>query len=85
MLYDSSRDLLFAARDRHAIKPLYYTHFEGRLLITSEMKALMGLGWKAEWDIESIAQMGDYYDDRTVFKGVFKVGGNESWLQSEDE
>jgi asparagine synthetase B (glutamine-hydrolysing) len=73
VLYDAKRDLLIAARDRSAIKPLYYTVDSGRLLITSEMKALPAFGWKPEWDIDSIVNMGDFCDDRTVFKGVYKV------------
>ncbi|EEB89311.1 hypothetical protein MPER_12605 [Moniliophthora perniciosa FA553] len=44
--------------------------FDGKLMIASEMKAFVPLGWKPEWDIESIVQMGDYNDNRTVFKGV---------------
>lgn len=73
VLYDSKRHLLFAARDRFGIKPLYYTVSDGRLLIASEMKAFLPLGWKAEWDIESVVHSGDFSDDRTVFKGVNKV------------
>jgi asparagine synthase (glutamine-hydrolysing) len=73
VLYDSQRHLLFAARDRFGIKPFYYTISDGRLLIASEMKAFTALGWNPEWDIESVVQMGDSNDDRTVFKGVFKA------------
>jgi asparagine synthetase B (glutamine-hydrolysing) len=73
VLYDSKRQLLFAARDRFGIKPLYYTMSEGRLLLASEMKAFLPLGWKPEWDIDSIMHNGDFSDDRTVFKGVRKV------------
>ncbi|KAJ7443531.1 putative asparagine synthase [Mycena latifolia] len=73
VLYDSKRQLLFAARDRFGIKPLYYTITEGRLLIASEMKAFLAFGWKAEWDVDSIVQNGDFSDDRTIFKGVNKL------------
>ncbi|KAI3621773.1 asparagine synthase [Moniliophthora roreri] len=73
VLYDETRQLLFAARDRFGIKPLYYTVFDGKLMIASEMKAFVPFGWKPEWDIESIVQMGDYNDNRTVFKGVHKM------------
>jgi asparagine synthase (glutamine-hydrolysing) len=73
VLYDSKREFLFIARDRFGVKPLYYTIYEGRLLLASEIKALLPLGWKAEWDVESVMHFGDYNDDRTVFKGVYKV------------
>lgn len=73
VLYDVKRRMLFAARDRFGIKPLYYTISNGRVLFASEIKAFMGLGWQAEWDLDSIAHNGDLGDERTVFKGVFKV------------
>ncbi|KAJ7162406.1 putative asparagine synthase [Mycena filopes] len=72
-LYDAKRRLLFVARDRFGIKPLYYTISKGRIMFASEMKAFMGLGWKAQWDVESIAESGDFADDRTLFKGVKKL------------
>ena len=73
VLYDSKRQFLMAARDRFGIKPLYHTVVDGKLMIASEMKAVMALGWKPEWDLESIMQLGEYSDNRTVFKGVHKV------------
>ena len=42
-------------------------------MIASEMKALLPLGWKPEWDIDSIVHNAEYFGDRTCFKGVFKV------------
>lgn len=65
--------MLFAARDRFGIKPLYYTFSNGRLLIASEMKALLAYGWKAEWDVQSISEGGEFTDNRTLFKGVYKA------------
>jgi asparagine synthase (glutamine-hydrolysing) len=73
VLYDVKRRLLFAARDRFGIKPLYYTVSNGCILFANEMKAFMGLGWQAEWDIDSIVHNGDFGDERTVFKGARKV------------
>ncbi|KAJ7782259.1 nucleophile aminohydrolase [Mycena maculata] len=65
--------LLFAARDRLGVQPLYYTISDGRLLVASEMKTFISFGWKAQWDIESVVQSGDFSDDRTVFKRVNKL------------
>ncbi|KAJ7194329.1 putative asparagine synthase [Mycena pura] len=73
VLYDLKRRLLFVARDRFGIKPLYYTVYNGCVMFASEMKAFMGLGWQAKWDIESIVQNGEYGDERTVFRGVQKL------------
>ncbi|KAJ7763330.1 glutamine amidotransferase domain-containing protein [Mycena metata] len=44
VLYDSSKQFFFAARDRcFGIKPLYYTVLDGKLLVASEMKAFLPL------------------------------------------
>ncbi|KAG0177294.1 hypothetical protein DFQ28_006124, partial [Apophysomyces sp. BC1034] len=72
-IWDSRRKKLIAARDRFGIKPIYYTIVNGTLLIASEIKAFLPLGWKAEWDISSILQSGVLSDNRTVFKGVYKL------------
>ncbi|KAJ7128036.1 putative asparagine synthase [Mycena epipterygia] len=80
VLYEPKRRVLFAARDRFGIKPLYYTVSEGQLLIASEIKAFLSFGWKAEWDIDSIVHNGDFGDDRTVFKGVKKLMAGHSLL-----
>ncbi|KAJ6494705.1 putative asparagine synthase [Mycena vitilis] len=73
ILYDVKRRLQFVARDRFGIKPLYYTVSNGCTMFGSEIKSFMGLGWKAEWDLDSIVQNGIFGDDRTVFKGVKKM------------
>lgn len=73
VLYDVKRRLQFVARDRFGIKPLYYTVSNGCIMFGNEIKTFMGLGWKPEWDLDSIIQNGIFGDDRTVFKGVKKV------------
>lgn len=45
----------------------------GRLLIAAEVKAFLGLGWKAEWDVKSIVEGGWNFDDRTLFRSVKKL------------
>jgi asparagine synthase (glutamine-hydrolysing) len=66
-LYDETRDLFVAARDRYGIKPLFWTIVDGRLLVASEMKVFLPLGWKPEWDVRSIFDAGWVTDSR-VFK-----------------
>ncbi|KAF7359931.1 Asparagine synthetase domain-containing protein [Mycena venus] len=73
VLYDVKRRLQFVARDRFGIKPLYYTVSNGCIMFGSEMKTFMGLGWQAEWDVESIVNNADFCDERTVFKGAKKL------------
>jgi asparagine synthase (glutamine-hydrolysing) len=75
VLYDDrngSRRVI-AARDRFGIKPLVYTTEGDRVLIGSEAKGLVPLGWKPEWNVRAIMDCGWMADDRTVFKNVKKL------------
>jgi len=44
VLHDARADLLFGARDRFGIKPLYYTWNQGTFSFASEIKALLAAG-----------------------------------------
>jgi len=44
LLYDKARKLFIAARDRFAIKPLYFSRLDDGLVFASEMKALFASG-----------------------------------------
>ncbi|KAH8714092.1 hypothetical protein GQ44DRAFT_811349 [Phaeosphaeriaceae sp. PMI808] len=68
-LYDSKSQLFVAASDRYAIKPIYYTIHNGNLLA----KAFLPLGWKPQWDVQSIKDVGWLCDQRTFFKGVNSI------------
>lgn len=72
-IYDEEKEIFIAARDRYGIKPLFWTVLDNRLLIASEMKAFLPLGWKPEWDVRSLIDAGWVADARTTFKGVQKV------------
>ena len=72
-IYDEHKRKFIAARDRYGIKPLFWRMSEGRLLVGAEVKAFLGLGWEAEWDVQSLVEGGWNFDDRTLFKGVKKV------------
>lgn len=80
-IYDSTRQIVVAARDRSGVKPLFWTVVGGRLLIASEVKALLPLGWKAEWDVRSLRDAGWNTEDRTIFRGVEKVNKVISYMQ----
>ena len=73
VLYDEERQLFIAVRDRYGIKPLFWTVQNGQLLVAAEMKALLPLGWKPEWDMRSIVDGGYQIGSATYFKGVQKV------------
>jgi asparagine synthase (glutamine-hydrolysing) len=75
VLWDERNGLLFAARDRFGIKPLFYTQVGDTLVLASEAKALFAAGVWARWDHESVFQ--DLHmiadGDRTMFHGVHQV------------
>ncbi len=75
ILWDESKQLLFAARDRFGIKPLFYTMVGDILYLASEAKALFAAGVPARWDQESFFQQLFLYanQDRTLFEGVYQV------------
>lgn len=73
VIYDERSGTFLAARDRYGIKPLFWTRHEGRILVAAEIKAFLGMGWQAEWDIGSIVDGGWGQDTRTIFQGVQKV------------
>ena len=75
---------VIAARDRFGIKPLVWTVARGRLLVASEAKAFLPLGWKPEWDVAAIASAAWMLDERTLFKGVKKVLPGH-WLEVTEE
>src|SRR5262245_1119063 len=74
-LWDAHNGLLFAARDRFGIKPLFYAQLGDTLYVASEIKALLAAGVPPRWDRESVFQ--DLHmiadGDRTLFEGVHQV------------
>jgi asparagine synthase (glutamine-hydrolysing) len=77
-IWDSNKKLLFLARDRNGLKPLYYTITkDGTFLFASEIKSILRYEpFKREVDLQSF----HYYlnlrylpRDRTMFKGIKKL------------
>jgi asparagine synthase (glutamine-hydrolysing) len=75
VIWDEPNQLLFAARDRFGIKPLYYTFYNDILYLASEVKALFAAGVPAHWDYESFLQAdhGVLTGNRTLFANVYQV------------
>ncbi|MGH8646523.1 MAG: asparagine synthase (glutamine-hydrolyzing) [Gammaproteobacteria bacterium] len=75
VLWDELNRLLFAARDRFGIKPLYYAVHDDTLYLASEIKALFAAGVPARWDHEYFYQhtTGPPMPDRTLFEDVYQV------------
>jgi hypothetical protein len=74
VIYDDRSGEVWALRDRMGIKPLFWTIVGNELLIASEMKAFLPVGWKPEWDVESIALGRTEHGRWTLFKDVYRVG-----------
>ena len=75
VLWDRANQVLFAARDRFGIKPLFYALHEDTLYLSSEVKALFAMGVPARWDSEYFYQhvTGPAMPDRSLFHGVYQV------------
>lgn len=73
-LYDRRNEVVFLARDRFGICPLFITVVRGDLHFASEIKALLASGeLRAELDLQSldaVFSLGAARAPRTVFRGV---------------
>ncbi len=72
VIWDATRQTLFAARDRFGIKPLFYSWHDGQLWLASEAKALFAAGLPAAWDELAVYQrlFGCYHNERSLFANV---------------
>ncbi|KAG7070915.1 asparagine synthase [Colletotrichum scovillei] len=76
VLYDERSGDVIAARDRFGIKPLFWTYSSetpAKLLIASEIKGFLPMGWEPEWDVDAICSGAAALGEGTLFKGVKKV------------
>ncbi len=88
VLWDEANKLLFAARDRFGIKPLFYTVYKGTLYLSSEVKALFAAGIPSRWDHESFFQYTGsvtFQQNRTLFKNIFQVPPGHFLLATEQD
>ena len=76
VLWDERQQILFAARDRFGIKPLFYSQTKDGLLFASEVKALHASGVTPAWDeegfLETFALTGNPLG-RTHFRDVRSI------------
>ena len=75
VLWDERTGVLFAARDRFGVKPLYYARAGDTLFLGSEAKALFAAGVAASWDSDSVFQElhGVLTADRSLFDGIAQL------------
>jgi len=76
-LWDERDRILFAARDRFGIKPLYYTVHDGACYLASEVKAIAALGVPLRWDRETLFDTHSMFmahaPERTLFQNVYQL------------
>jgi len=76
-IWDRRQRVLFVARDRLGIKPLYYAYDGGRFLFASEVKAILAYpGVKAEFNQAALAEylaFGYLSGPDTMFRGIKKL------------
>lgn len=76
-LWDKKEKVLYLARDRLGIKPLYWGRFGDLFLFGSELKALRAHpGWKPEIDRDALASyMRHNYvpSPNSIYKGIYKL------------
>ena len=74
-IWDERDRVLFAARDRFGIKPLYYTVYDGTFYLASEVKAFVELGVPLEWDRDTLYDIHfvTHAPDRSLFRGLYQV------------
>ncbi len=77
VIWDKNRQVLFIARDRLGIRPLFYTSVNGSMLFASEIKALfMDSRVKREMDIYALDQIFTFWmtiPPRTAFRNIFEL------------
>ncbi len=81
-LWDREREVLFAARDRFGIKPLYYFISEQGIAFASEIKQFTGLiDFRAQANPARVAEFLAYgfqdHTSETMFAGVRQLRGGE--------
>jgi asparagine synthase (glutamine-hydrolysing) len=78
VIYDKPGNILFGARDRFGVKPLYYYHERGYFAFASEIKALVTLPFihpaiNPEAVFDFLAFSGLDFVEESFFKGIFEL------------
>jgi asparagine synthase (glutamine-hydrolysing) len=74
VIWDEPNQLLFAARDRFGIKPLFFAQHGGTLYLASEVKALFAAGVPARWNTDTVyATMAGGHPTQTLYEGISQV------------
>lgn len=86
VIYDQRRQLIFGARDRMGIKPLYYFNEGGRFAFASELKSLLKLpGLERSIDLQGLFHyMTLLYlpDSASIIRGIKRLPPGHSFIYS---
>jgi len=81
-IWDTEKEVLFAARDRFGVKPFYYTQNENQLYFASEIKALHAAGIPKKMNEEVWANYfcyGSYgMPNETFYEGISQLPGGHT-------
>jgi asparagine synthase (glutamine-hydrolysing) len=75
-LWDAQKHELILARDHMGIKPLYYSAYDGAIVFSSEIKALLETGVSRELDRDAFMhylRVSDVVGPNTLFKAIQKL------------
>lgn len=83
IIFDISSNIIFVARDRFGVKPIYYWLSDDLIAFASEIKQFSVLpGWKAfvngQRAYEYLNSGITDHTDETLFKGVYQLRGGEA-------
>ncbi|GKT54487.1 asparagine synthase [Colletotrichum tofieldiae] len=86
VIFDENDGRVIVARDRFGIKPMFWTitgnkdDADKHLLLTSEVKAFLPLGWEPEWNVQGLISGASLQAENTVFKDVWKLNPG-TWME----
>lgn len=80
---DLARSRIVVANDRYGIRPLYYTHASGMLLLCGEVKGMIAaLGTVPDIDPTSVADLFAFdgvLNEKTLFKNIMRMAPGSCW------
>jgi asparagine synthase (glutamine-hydrolysing) len=84
LIYDRAKNILFGARDRFGVKPLYYHITEAGIGFASEIKQFTVLpDWSARMNGQRVYDFLNWgitdHTDETLFKDVFQLRGGQAF------
>jgi asparagine synthase (glutamine-hydrolysing) len=80
-VWDKKKEELFVARDRIGVKPLFFSAAGGKLMFSSEIRALLSAGVSREPDLHAVADYFAFYyisSPRTIYRDIRRLSPGHS-------